>query len=386
MSADLVLEAVFVLQTGDRASARLLLEEAIRQQPDDEQAWLWLSGAVESDEERLECLQQVLTIDPDNQAAQAGMEVLSHSESAKDPQLSSPSPAEASLDAFLSEQEDIYSINPLRSPKPAPQRVEPPAPVPKQEFTAVEPAIPLSALPAADPAPPNSMVKNRWMIVSSIFHRTRKDTTKNNSTMVSPVFRGAPALRGLLEGETTTLPPVSKKPRPTFIPWKELPISRDQVLFFGLGLVIVFLALLIGFSILKTVLFGPRVLAAPVALPTPTELPTPVPEPTPLVYQSKAMPSDCRFNLPAGARVECLTIVLPESRDGSSARAVRLPLVIYHSQSPLPSPDPVIYLHGGPDASAGEFRKFCCSSVVRARCNRLRLARLWPGYPCAGLP
>jgi len=41
-----------------------------------EQAWLWLSGAADNDQDRLECLQEVLKIDPNHAFAQRGLAAL----------------------------------------------------------------------------------------------------------------------------------------------------------------------------------------------------------------------------------------------------------------------------------------------------------------------
>jgi hypothetical protein len=64
---------IAALKAGDRAAARQLLREAVRQNPDEAVAWLWLSGAVESDQERISCLQHVLRIDPGNIHAARGL-------------------------------------------------------------------------------------------------------------------------------------------------------------------------------------------------------------------------------------------------------------------------------------------------------------------------
>jgi pimeloyl-ACP methyl ester carboxylesterase len=326
MSANLVSQAAYLLQNGDRAAARQLLAEALRHNPSDEQAWLWLSGAVESDKECLDCLQQVLAIDPGNQAALAGLEALSQHERGARTPGPFPTPADASLETFLSEQETIHSIHrsalrtgtkDMRRTLTAPTAEDDtafvshaPSPAsPSEPSPARAPALDLSGLLDVAPAPRSPLAVNA-------FHRAR---------------------------------------RPALIPWRDLPFTREQLLLFGLGLIIAFLTLLIGFSILKTVLHGPRVLAAPAPLPTITPLPTPVPEPTPLIFQPILVSSDCRFNVPTAAQVECLTAILPESRDGSSARSLRLPLVIYRSLNPFPPADPVIYLHGGPGASAIEW-------------------------------
>jgi DNA helicase-2/ATP-dependent DNA helicase PcrA len=53
-----------------------LLTVAIQQDPGDEMAWLWLSEVVETDAKRMDCLQHVLSINPQYAVARRGLEVL----------------------------------------------------------------------------------------------------------------------------------------------------------------------------------------------------------------------------------------------------------------------------------------------------------------------
>ncbi|RMF35800.1 MAG: hypothetical protein D6759_04375 [Chloroflexi bacterium] len=63
-------------KNGQKEEAQEYLFTLLRADWYHEQGWLWLSAVVDTDEERLECLQQVLVINPDNQAAQRGVELL----------------------------------------------------------------------------------------------------------------------------------------------------------------------------------------------------------------------------------------------------------------------------------------------------------------------
>jgi len=76
--SELTQKGISLLKSGDRAAARRLLDEAIQQNPNDSQAWLWRSGAVDTDVEREKCLRKVLEIDPKNQAALRGLEKILH--------------------------------------------------------------------------------------------------------------------------------------------------------------------------------------------------------------------------------------------------------------------------------------------------------------------
>ncbi|MBN1136336.1 MAG: hypothetical protein JXM73_07110 [Anaerolineae bacterium] len=75
-AAELVEEGVAALISGRKAQARKLLGQALEVDSHSEKGWLWLSGAVDADEERRFCLRQVLSINKDNPAAQKGLREL----------------------------------------------------------------------------------------------------------------------------------------------------------------------------------------------------------------------------------------------------------------------------------------------------------------------
>jgi hypothetical protein len=64
------------LRAGDRARARELLAAAVRANPHSAQAWLWLSGTLDDPDRQRECLNRALAIDPNNVAAQQGLDAL----------------------------------------------------------------------------------------------------------------------------------------------------------------------------------------------------------------------------------------------------------------------------------------------------------------------
>ncbi|HMP43410.1 MAG TPA: hypothetical protein PKA05_23760, partial [Roseiflexaceae bacterium] len=74
--AQLITQGAEALRAGDRARAHDLLSQALRLDPQSEQAWLWLSGAVATDEQRRYCLQRVVALNPDNAAAVRGLAAL----------------------------------------------------------------------------------------------------------------------------------------------------------------------------------------------------------------------------------------------------------------------------------------------------------------------
>lgn len=63
-------------RAGNKIEARALLEKAIELDDYNEEAWLWLSAAVDTKEEQRTCLENVLVINPSNERAQKGLAAL----------------------------------------------------------------------------------------------------------------------------------------------------------------------------------------------------------------------------------------------------------------------------------------------------------------------
>lgn len=69
----LLQQAIAAARAGRKPEARQLLEQILQANPRHEQAWLWMGAVVETDVERVRCLQQVLAINPGNAAARKGL-------------------------------------------------------------------------------------------------------------------------------------------------------------------------------------------------------------------------------------------------------------------------------------------------------------------------
>jgi len=76
-------QGITAVKKGDREQGREFLEKVLAVDERSEQAWLWLSGAVDSTEERQICLENVLAINPNNALAQKGLAKLSQAKSPK---------------------------------------------------------------------------------------------------------------------------------------------------------------------------------------------------------------------------------------------------------------------------------------------------------------
>ncbi len=70
---DWLREGIAAGKAGQHERARELLMRVVEQDEGSAQAWLWLSGVVDSLEDREVCLENVLTIEPENAAARRGL-------------------------------------------------------------------------------------------------------------------------------------------------------------------------------------------------------------------------------------------------------------------------------------------------------------------------
>jgi hypothetical protein len=73
---DKLARAISLVKAGDKQAGGQLLGEVLQEDPDNERAWLWLSGVVDPLDERRYCLEQVLRINPTNEAARLGLAAL----------------------------------------------------------------------------------------------------------------------------------------------------------------------------------------------------------------------------------------------------------------------------------------------------------------------
>ena len=70
---ELLRKGIAAAKAGQRGQARELLTRVVDYDERNAQAWLWLSGVVDSLEDREICLENVLSIEPNNDAASRGL-------------------------------------------------------------------------------------------------------------------------------------------------------------------------------------------------------------------------------------------------------------------------------------------------------------------------
>ncbi|MBN1485415.1 MAG: hypothetical protein JXA37_11910 [Chloroflexia bacterium] len=75
-TSELLRQAIAAAQGGQRERAQSLLMRVLELDERNVQAWLWLSGVVKQEEDRITALENVLALDPSNQAAVQGLEQL----------------------------------------------------------------------------------------------------------------------------------------------------------------------------------------------------------------------------------------------------------------------------------------------------------------------
>lgn len=66
---DRLLDAIDLIKEDERQQALVILRQLIREDKDFEDAWLWMSVAVEDVDESIVCLENVLRINPNNPIA-----------------------------------------------------------------------------------------------------------------------------------------------------------------------------------------------------------------------------------------------------------------------------------------------------------------------------
>ncbi|MCA9933442.1 MAG: hypothetical protein KC415_05930, partial [Anaerolineales bacterium] len=69
-------DGIAAVKAGNKIEARRLLLKVVESDEQNEQAWLWLSGVVETDNDRRVCLENVLTLNPQHELARRGLEKL----------------------------------------------------------------------------------------------------------------------------------------------------------------------------------------------------------------------------------------------------------------------------------------------------------------------
>ena len=75
-TTELLQQGIALAKAGRREEARNILLQVVEQDERNESAWLWLSGVVDSDDDKAVALENVLTLNPNNEWAKRGLQML----------------------------------------------------------------------------------------------------------------------------------------------------------------------------------------------------------------------------------------------------------------------------------------------------------------------
>src|SRR5512140_3441220 len=81
-SAEVLQRAIQAARAGRKVEARDLLIELVEVEPQNEMAWIWLSGLVDSLEDRIIACENALTINPGNEKVRAYLTELQRQQTA----------------------------------------------------------------------------------------------------------------------------------------------------------------------------------------------------------------------------------------------------------------------------------------------------------------
>ena len=285
-TAAAIQKAYQLMKEGKTQEAQAILVPIVKTNQNIAEAWFLLGFTMDDPGKRIYAFQQVLRIDPSNQAAQQQIDKLRAQRAQQAPKPS------------ISPFTVMPDLSSMPEPEPAaeqPALVEQPIPEP----------TPVAELISANPELPFSGVDQRL-----------------EKERISPRFTLKPGLSRIqLLGGAVVLVALCAV---VGIWWMAGNISAAQGLPFG---------------------FQP----SPTPTPPPTVRPSPSPSPSPsptAIYTPLFRSSSCPFTIPLGTRVRCGVVRVPQNRLKNFTDLIELPVVIY--QSTKPSSDVVLFLQGGP--------------------------------------
>ena len=71
---DLLQLGIQTARAGNKPNARMIFEQVLAQDPENERAWLWMAAAAETPTDRIRYLNTVLRLNPNNTVAQKELE------------------------------------------------------------------------------------------------------------------------------------------------------------------------------------------------------------------------------------------------------------------------------------------------------------------------
>ncbi|MBE2271669.1 MAG: hypothetical protein IAE80_25775, partial [Anaerolinea sp.] len=112
----LIREAMNAIKAGRKEEGKTFLLKAVELDQYNEQAWLWLSGTMDSPDDQRTCLENVLAINPNNERAKQGIEYLAQQTSGGSGYAAPPPSAMISRATATSVEWDTSPATPPASP------------------------------------------------------------------------------------------------------------------------------------------------------------------------------------------------------------------------------------------------------------------------------
>jgi len=78
-TTELLQQGIALAKAGRREEARNILLQVVEQDERNESAWLWISGVVDTDDDKAIALENVLTLNPNNEWAKRGLQLMGRS-------------------------------------------------------------------------------------------------------------------------------------------------------------------------------------------------------------------------------------------------------------------------------------------------------------------
>jgi Flp pilus assembly protein TadD len=75
-TTELLQKGIALAKAGRREEARDILLQVVEQDERNESAWLWISGVVDTDDDKAIALENVLTLNPNNEWAKRGLQLM----------------------------------------------------------------------------------------------------------------------------------------------------------------------------------------------------------------------------------------------------------------------------------------------------------------------
>ncbi len=157
-------EGIAAVRAGDKETGREKLLQVIERDQYHEQAWLWLSATVADREEQIICLENVLTINPNNEAARRGLQKLGATMPEQPSPFAPPAQKEkrSSLLSAVDAKNESLSRVPAARPREGSHRQAAPSPLKPEDDWRRDLATSSSgtafAIPSDEPPPPRGIL------------------------------------------------------------------------------------------------------------------------------------------------------------------------------------------------------------------------------------